>query len=184
MILPVYLYGQPVLKKIAQNINKDYPELEKFIEDMFETMYQSDGVGLAAPQIGRAIRLFVIDGEPMSDDDETLKGFKKVFINAEIYEKSGEEWYFNEGCLSVPGIREDVLRKSEIKIKYLDENFVEHDETYKGIAARIIQHEYDHLEGKLIPDRLPVLRRTMLKGKLASIAKGKVNVNYKFKVPR
>lgn len=181
MILPIYAYGQPVLRKVAIDINPDYPKLNELIDNMFETMYSSDGVGLAAPQIGLSIRLFVIDGAPMSDEDKELKLFKKVFINAHIIEQEGEPWGHKEGCLSVPGIHEEVRRQSTIRITYCDENFVEHTEVFSGMRARIIQHEYDHLDGKLIPDRLSPLRRRLLQSKLNNILKGNVDVNYKIK---
>ncbi len=178
MIYPIVVAGHPVLKMKAQEIDKNFPDLEKLIEDMFETMYVSDGVGLAAPQIGKAIRLFVIDGKPAAEDNPELEDFKKVFINPYIIEESGEEWFFNEGCLSVPGIREDVQRKSIVKIKYFDENWQQHEDVFDGMAARIIQHEYDHLEGTLFTDRLSFLKRKMLRGKLSDISKGKVDVSY------
>lgn len=183
MILPVYVYGSASLKKVAEDINPDYPNLKELISNMFDTMYKADGVGLAAPQVGITIRLFIVDAEPMSEDDESVKGFKKIFINPHILEESGEEWYYNEGCLSLPGIREDVKRKPVIKIKYLDENFVEHIETFDGIKARIIQHEYDHLEARLFVDKLSQLRKRLLKRKLTEISFGKVDVNYKISAP-
>lgn len=187
MILPIVAYGHPTLKKKAQNISKDYPNLSELIENMWETMGQSNGVGLAAPQVNLSIRLFVIDATHYLEEEETesdIKTFKKIFINAEITEEEGEEWSFNEGCLSVPEIREDVLRKPNITIRYLDENFVEHTEKYDGVIARIIQHEYDHLEGKLFVDRINSLRRILLKRKLNEITKGIVNVNYKMIFPK
>ncbi|HPW66188.1 MAG TPA: peptide deformylase [Salinivirgaceae bacterium] len=178
MIYPIVVAGHPVLKMKAQEIDKNFPDLNILIEDMFETMYVSEGVGLAAPQIGKSIRLFVIDGKPAAEDNPELEDFKKVFINPYIIEQSGEEWFFNEGCLSVPGIREDVQRKSIVKIKYLDENWQQHEDVFDGMAARIIQHEYDHLEGTLFTDRLSFLKRKMLRGKLSDISKGKVDVSY------
>ena len=178
MIYPIVVAGHPVLKMKAQEIDKNFPDLDKLIEDMFETMYVSDGVGLAAPQIGKSIRLFVIDGKPAAEDNPELENFKKVFLNPYIIEESGEEWFFNEGCLSVPGIREDVQRKSIVKIKYFDENWQQHEDVFDGMAARIIQHEYDHLEGTLFTDRLSFLKRKMLRGKLSDISKGKVDVSY------
>jgi peptide deformylase len=189
MILPIVAFGDPVLKKIGKEIEKDYPHLEKLIADMYETMYNAKGVGLAAPQIGKSIRLFVVDASPFSEDAETeeeaaLADFKKVFINAQITKEEGEEWKFNEGCLSIPKIREDILRKSKISITYLDENFKSHKETFEGIAARIIQHEYDHIDGKLFTDRINPIRRRLLNGKLNDITKGNVDVDYKMRFPK
>jgi len=181
MILPIYGYGQPVLREVAKDITPDYPDLKEFIRNMFETMYDAEGVGLAAPQVGKSIRLFVIDAEPMEEDHPELKGFKKVFINAHIVEESGEPWLYNEGCLSLPGIREDVRRKPTVKLKYFDENFEAHEEVFEGVAARIFQHEYDHLDGILIPDRISSLRRTLIRNKLNSIVTGDVKVSYKMK---
>ena len=181
MILPIFGYGQPVLREVAKDIDKDYPDLKDLIQNMFETMYDAEGVGLAAPQIGKSIRLFVIDAEPMSEDHPELKGFKKVFINAHIVEEDGEPWLYNEGCLSLPGIREDVRRKPKVTLNYMDENFEEHEEVFEGVAARIFQHEYDHLDGILIPDRISSLRRTLLRNKLNNIVTGNVSVNYKMK---
>ncbi len=190
MIFPIVAYGDPVLKKKAKDISKEYPKLSELIENMFETMYNAHGVGLAAPQIGLPIRLFVIDAEPFSEDEELseeeinqLKGFKKVFINATILEEKDEEWAFTEGCLSIPDIREDVFRNETIKIKYFDENFEEHIETYNGLAARVIQHEYDHIEGILFTDKLSSLKKRLIKGKLANISKGKVNADYRMRFP-
>lgn len=183
MILPIYVIGTPVLRKVAEDITPDYEGLEQLLKDMEETMYHSDGVGLAAPQIGKSIRVFIIDASPMDEDDETLKDFKKVFINPKIVEFRGERLLFNEGCLSIPTIREDVERESEIRIQYYDENFKFHDEVFDGIKARIIQHEYDHLEGILFTDRLNPLKKRLLKGKLTSVSKGKVDVNYRIKTP-
>ncbi|WP_103865269.1 peptide deformylase [Aquimarina sp. I32.4] len=190
MILPIVAYGDPVLKKKAKEINKDYPNLSDLIENMFETMYNAHGVGLAAPQIGLPIRLFMVDAEPFSEDEELsdeeikqLKGFKKVFINPVIVEETGEEWAFTEGCLSIPDVREDVFRKETIKINYFDENFVEHTDTYGGLAARVIQHEYDHIEGVLFTDKLSSLKKRLIKGKLANISKGKINSEYRMRFP-
>jgi peptide deformylase len=183
MILPIYVIGTPVLRKVAEDITPDYEGLEQLLKDMEETMYHSDGVGLAAPQIGKSIRIFIIDASPMDEDDESLKDFKKVFINPKIIEFRGERSLFNEGCLSIPTIREDVERESEIRIQYYDENFKFHDEVFDGIKARIIQHEYDHLEGILFTDRLNPLKKRLLKGKLTSVSKGKVDVNYRIKTP-
>lgn len=181
MIYPIVAYGDPVLKKKAKDITDKYPKLDQLIADMYETMYDSSGVGLAAPQIGLSIRLFVIDGEPFEDDE--VKDFKQVFINAQIKEESGELWKFNEGCLSIPTVREDVQRKQEVHIEFYDENWVLHKKTYTGIAARIIQHEYDHIEGILFTDRISPLRKRLLKNKLANISIGKVDVDYKMKFP-
>lgn len=181
MIKPIIAYGNPVLRKVAGDIDKDYPNLTELIETMFETMYASDGVGLAAPQIGLSIRLFVLDANPFVEDYPEAKGFKKVFINPHIVEESGDEWLFNEGCLSFPGIHEDVSRKSNVKITYLDENFVKHTDTFSGVCARVVQHEYDHLDGKCFIDHLNPLKRRLLSGKLNNIAKGKVSTKYKIK---
>ena len=184
MKLPIIAYGDPVLKRKAVDIDQDYPDLEQLIANMFETMYAAHGVGIAAPQVGLSIRLFVIDASPFAEDDAPeLKDFKKVFINAQIEEEEGEKWDFNEGCLSIPDIREDVSRHATIHIRYRDEHWVEHEETYSGLAARVIQHEYDHIEGKLFTDKLSVLRKAMLKSKLDAIAKGHVKVDYKMKFP-
>ena len=170
---------------MGEEIDKHYPDLPKLIADMFETMEKAKGVGLAAPQVGKAIRLFVVDGSPFAEGEEhpELKEFKKIFINAKIVDEKGEEWSYNEGCLSIPKIREDVKRKPAIKIKYLDENFVKHEESFTGIPARIILHEYDHIDGKLFIDRINTLRRTLLKSRLTDIAKGNVEVDYKMKFP-
>lgn len=181
MILPIVGYGHPVLKKKAEEISTDYPELTTLIDDMWQTMYNANGVGLAAPQIGKAIRLFVVDAEPFAEEEEKLTGFKKVFINPVILEESGENWFFNEGCLSFPDLRTDVQRKSVIRIKYLDENFAQHEDTFDGIAARIIQHEYDHVEGIVFIDRISPLKRQLLRGKLVNIIKGMVSPGYKMK---
>ncbi|PTN07529.1 peptide deformylase [Mangrovibacterium marinum] len=183
MIYPITVYGDPVLRKVAQPITKDYPDFDQFVKDMFETMYFSDGVGLAAPQIGLPIRMFVVDASAAADEEPELEGFKKAFINPEIIETKGDEWTMNEGCLSLPDIREDVSRPEFVKIKYLDENFVEHIEEYGGFAARVIQHEYDHLEGKLLVDHLSPLRKRMLKSKLTNITKGKVKTSYRIIIP-
>src|SRR5690606_23774159 len=158
-------------------------KLNELIADMFETMYAASGVGLAAPQIGKAIRLFVIDASPYEDDEPNLKDFKKVFINPQILDESGETWFSSEGCLSIPDIREDVSRHPVLRLRFMDETFVEYEETYDGLAARIIQHEYDHIEGKLFTDRLSPLKKALLKGKLDAISKGKVDVDYKMKFP-
>lgn len=183
MILPIYVYGSQVLKKIAVDIPKDYSDLDILINNMFETMHFSEGVGLAAPQIGKSIRLFVIDAAPMAEDEPSMKDFKKVFINAKIIEEKGNEWYYNEGCLSVPNIREDIKRKSRVNITYYDENFIFHNEWFDGIKARIIQHEYDHLEAILLVDRLSQLKKRLLKRKLTDISNGNVDVKYKIIYP-
>lgn len=190
MVLPIVAYGDPVLKKMATEIDKDYPKLKELIADMFDTMYNAKGVGIAAPQVGKSVRLFIVDASPFADDEEydekeagQLRVFKKVFINARILEEEGEEWSFNEGCLSIPRIREDVYRKPWVKIRYVDENFVEHTEEYEGVAARIIQHEYDHIDGVLFTDRINPLRKRLLKRKLMDISKGNVSVDYKMRFP-
>ena len=183
MILPIVAYGHPCLKKVAIDIEPDYPDLKQFIDDLWETMYHSEGVGLAAPQVNRSIRVFVIDASPFADKYPEAKDFKKVFINAEIYEESGEEFSFNEGCLSFPGLREDIIRKPVIRIRYLDEEFVEHDETYDGVVARVIQHEYDHIEGIVFVDRVSTLKKMLLKGRLTDISKGNVEVDYRMLFP-
>ncbi len=190
MILPIVAYGDPVLRKEARYIVKGEMELGKLIENMYDTMYEAAGVGLAAPQIGLDIRLFIVDGQPLNDNekdqdiDPTLIGFKKVFINAEILEEDGDDWAFEEGCLSIPGIRADVYRPERLTIKYQDQDFNEFTESFEGIAARIIQHEYDHIDGILFTDYLPPLKKRMLKNKLADITKGNVSVDYKMKFPK
>ncbi|MDY0199447.1 MAG: peptide deformylase [Tenuifilaceae bacterium] len=182
MIKPVYVYGSSVLRKVAQNIEPNYPMLNELISNMFETMYNSDGVGLAAPQVGLSIRLFVIDASPLADEHPELENFKKVFINAQIVERSEELVLFNEGCLSIPNLREDVERPESVLIKYQDENFAFHEERFDGTTARVIQHEYDHLDGILFTDRVSAIRRQMLKSKLNTISKGKFNASYKTKL--
>ena len=183
MILPVVAYGHPVLKKVAKEIDPSFPNLKEFIADMFETMYQSDGVGLAAPQVNQSIRLFVVDSSAFAEKYPDAANFKKVFINAAIYRQEGEEWSFNEGCLSFPGLREDIVRKPVIYIKYFDENFQPHDERIDGINARVVQHEYDHINGIVFVDRMSSLRKMILKGRLSDISKGKVEVAYKMVFP-
>ena len=190
MILPIVAYGDSVLRKTGKEIDKDYPKLKELLDNMFETMYNAMGVGLAAPQIGIPIRLFIVDATPFSDDEdlskeerELLKNFKKVFINAKIIEETGKEWIFNEGCLSIPDIREDISRNDTIKIEYLDENFDKKTEEYNGLIARVIQHEYDHIEGVLFTDKLSQLKKRLLKGKLSNISKGKIKVDYKMRFP-
>ena len=186
MILPIVAYGAAILRKVSEPIDADYPNLIKVIADMWETMYESNGVGLAAPQVNKNIRLFIMDSaqifESKEPEDETYvdaPGFKKVFINAQIISTGGVEWIYNEGCLSIPKIREDVLRPAEVTLSYMDENFATYTETFKGISARVILHEYDHIQGKLFIDYLKPLRRKILQGKLNDISKGKVRVDYK-----
>ena len=183
-MLPITAYGHPILKKVGEDIDKDYPGLEKLIEDMFETMYNSRGVGLAAQQINKAIRLFVIDASPYGEDYPEALDFKKVFINARITSFEGDDWEVEEGCLSVPGINEFVKRKSIIKMTYLDENFVEHNETFEGMTGRIIQHEYDHIEGKVFVEKLPQIKKMLLKRKLNDISIGISPAEYKMTLPR
>lgn len=180
MKLPIIAYGDPVLKKVCTDIDQDYPELKQLITNMFETMYHACGVGLAAPQIGLPIRLFLVD---FSDEEEGIPHYKKVFINAEILDETGEPWSFNEGCLSIPDIREHILRKPNIKIKYFDEHWVEHIDEVSSMPARVIQHEYDHIEGKLFTDRVSILRKTMLKSKLDAISKGDIKTDYRMRFP-
>ncbi|WP_430467737.1 peptide deformylase [Winogradskyella ouciana] len=190
MILPIVAYGDPVLKKKAKEIDKDYPKLTELIENMYETMYGAYGVGLAAPQVGLPIRLFLVDTEPFSEDEDLtdderaqMKDFKKTFINAQILEEEGDEWAFNEGCLSIPEVREDVFRQPKIKIQYQDENFETHVEEYDGLIARVIQHEYDHIEGVLFTDKLSSFKKRLIKGKLTNISKGKIKIDYKMRFP-
>ncbi|HBT84397.1 MAG: peptide deformylase [Fermentimonas sp.] len=186
MILPIYIYGHPVLRKVTQDIDPEtYPNLNELIDNMFETMYHAEGVGLAGPQVGLEDRIFVVDLSPLADDDHPeFKDFKKVFINAHITERTGDMEIVEEGCLSIPGIHEKVAREDEIRIKYLDENLQPHDEVYKGYMARVIQHEYDHLDGILFTDKISLLRRRMIKGKLSNLEKGKVNCDYRVKTVR
>ncbi len=190
MILPIVAYGDPVLRKMSADIGPDYPGLSALIADMWETMYNANGVGLAAPQVGKPIRLFLVDTTPFAEDEElsgkereALNGFKKVFINARIEMESGTKWAFNEGCLSIPDIREDVSRQPEIRISYLDEDFKPQTGTFDGLLARVIQHEYDHIEGILFTDKISSLKRRLLKGKLTNISKGKIAVDYKMRFP-
>jgi peptide deformylase len=191
MILPIVAYGNPVLRKVATDITADYPQLEKFIAAMWETMYASNGVGLAAPQVNKDIRLFVVDTVQMFENmDEKEKkeypgdaGLKAIFINAHIVELDGDEWPYNEGCLSIPKIREDIYRQESVTLKFMDENFQSHTKTFTGITARVILHEYDHIEGKLFIDHISPLKRKLMKGKLNDISKGKVNVDYKMAFP-
>lgn len=190
MILPIRAYGDPILRKKCHDIAKDYPDLQELIANMFETMQQARGVGLAAPQIGLDIRLFVVDVTPFVEDEdyEDMKGeledFRKVFINAQIVEREGEERKFNEGCLSIPAIHEDITRPDTITIEYLDENFVQHVDTFSDIRARVIQHEYDHIDGILFTDKLSSLKKKILKGKLNKISNGEIEVNYKMRYPK
>ena len=192
MILPIVAYGTPILRQVSKEIAPDYPDLAKLIEDMWETMYSSNGVGLAAPQVNRDIRLFIIDSRQVFENlEENEKdkypdgpGIKQVFINAHVVAVDGEEWSFNEGCLSIPKIREDIFRNEEVTLDFLDENFESHTVTYNGISARIILHEYDHIEGKLFIDYLKPLKRKLLKSKLDDITRGKISVDYKMSFPR
>lgn len=181
MILPVYLYGQPVLRKEAEEISKDYPEIKKLVVNMFETMYNAEGVGLAAPQVGLSIRLLVIDADVMGDDFPECKGFKRAMINPNILERSEEEIALEEGCLSLPGIHEKVSRAAKIRVTYLDEDFIEHDEIVEGFAARVVQHECEHLEGHVFIDNVSAIRRQLNKGKLNSIIKGTARCSYRAK---
>ncbi len=190
MVLPIVAYGDPVLRKEALEISKDFPKLHELIENMFETMYEARGIGLAAPQVGQAIRLFIVDATIFEDDEDLSEEeqkfaatFKRVFINAKIIEEMGDEWAFNEGCLSIPNIREDVFRQPQIVIEYEDENFKKHKETLSGIVARIVQHEYDHIEGILFTDKLSPLKKRLIKGKLANISKGNIDVDYRMRFP-
>lgn len=182
MIYPIVIYGSPVLRKVAQEIDENDPELEQFIEDMWETMYHSDGLGLAAPQVGKSIRMFVIDASPLEEEEPELKDFKQTFINAQIVERGEEEVNGSEGCLSIPNIREEVIRPSKIRIQYYDENFEYHDERYSGLLARVIQHEYDHTEGVLFTDKVAPLKKRLLRNKLLAVSKGKFKVDYKVKL--
>ena len=193
MILPILAYGDPILKKECDEIGKDYPKLSDLISDMFETMYKAKGVGLAAPQIGKNIRLFIVDGSPFAEKEEGeeddplaegIEDFKKVFINPIIEEEDGKEWPFQEGCLSIPKIRENVSRKPDIVVSYYDENWVLHEEKFSGYAARIIQHEYDHIEGVLFTDYLSPLKRKLLKKKLNNITNGLIEIEYKMSFPK
>ncbi|MDD6472528.1 MAG: peptide deformylase [Bacteroidales bacterium] len=181
MILPIYVYGQPVLRKVAEDITPDYPNLKELIANMHETMDRSDGVGLAAPQIGLPIRVVVVNLDVLSDDMPEYKDFRRVYINAHILEDLGETVSMEEGCLSLPGIHESVRRTNKIHVRYMDENFVEHDEIVEGYLARVMQHEFDHLEGQMFIDHLSPLRKQMIKGKLNAMLKGKVQCSYKVK---
>ena len=190
MILPIVAYGDPVLKKKASDITKDYPKLDELLANMFETMYNAYGVGLAAPQIGLPIRIFLVDTSPFAEDEDfteeeqnTLKNFKRVFINAKITKEEGDEWAFNEGCLSIPDVREDVFRQPKVTIDYFDESFESHTEVFDGLIARVIQHEYDHIEGVLFTDKLSSLKKRLIKGRLSNISKGKIDVDYRMRFP-
>lgn len=191
MILPIVAYGHPVLRKVTDDITPDYPQLDKVIEDMWETMYASSGVGLAAPQVNRPVRLFIVDTEQMfrnMNDEEKAdypgdEGIKAVFINAHIGELEGDDWPYNEGCLSIPKIREDIYRQESITLRFFDEQFAEHTKTFTGLTARVILHEYDHIEGKLFIDHISPLKRKLMKGRLNDISKGKVSVDYKMLFP-
>ena len=188
MIIPIFGYGEPVLRKIGEEISPEYPNLKEVIANMYDTMYNAYGVGLAAPQIGLAIRLFIVDTEPFSDSDDlsaeekvALNGFKRTFINAKMLKEEGEEWGFNEGCLSIPEVREDVFRNEKITIEYCDENFTKKTEVFDGLIARVIQHEYDHIEGILFTDHLTTLKKTLIKKKLQNIMEGKARPDYRMK---
>jgi peptide deformylase len=190
MILPIIAYGDPVLRKKATVISADYPKLKELLANMYETMYNAFGVGLAAPQIGLPIRVFLVDTSPFAEDDvltdeerQQLKDFKCTFINAKIIEEEGDEWAFNEGCLSIPHIREDVFRQPRIKIKYYDEEFNGHVKEFDGLLARVIQHEYDHIEGILFTDKISSFKKRLIKSKLQNISKGNINIDYKMKFP-
>ncbi len=192
MNLPIVAYGHPVLRKVATDITADYPELKVLIENMWDTMYNSNGVGLAAPQINRPIRMFVVDTiqivEGFDDEDKldypNEKPIKRVFINAHKVEETGDTWAYNEGCLSIPKVREDVMRHQSVTLRYMDENFVEHTETFDGITGRVILHEYDHIDGKLFIDHIAPLKRRLIKKKLEDISKGKIKVNYRMLFPQ
>ena len=185
MVLPIVAYGDPVLRKVGKEITKDFADLAKLIEDMYETMEKAKGVGLAAPQVNKSIRLFVVDSTKMYDDEkEKNEGIREVFINAKIIAQTGDEWPYEEGCLSIPQIREEVMRQPSIKIKYYDRDFKAHQKEFTGLTARVIQHEYDHIEGKLFIDHLKPLKRSLLKGRLDKISKGNVDVEYKMRFPK
>lgn len=181
MILPITAYGDPVLRKKAVEIEKTFPDLDNLIANMFDTMYNAHGVGLAAPQVGHSLRLFITDGAPFAEDEPELEKFKQVFINPVIVDEEGEAWKFNEGCLSIPGVREDILRKPNINVVYYNENFEKQMGTFSGLAARIIQHEFDHIEGILFTDKLSPIKKRLLRGKLEDISNGKTSVDYKMK---
>jgi len=178
MILPIYAYGQPVLKKVAEDIDQDYPDLEQLIKDMWETMYNAEGIGLAAPQVGLSIRLFLIDTTQLKDYEE---GVKMTFINAHKIEEVGKDWAYEEGCLSIPDVRGDIERPDTVTLEYMDENFERHEKTFTGMNARVIQHEYDHIDGVLFTDKLKPLKKRLVKKKLENVKKGKVDVDYRMK---
>jgi len=186
MILPVYVYGMTVLRKVAQEIPEDFENLDQLIEDMFETMHASDGVGLAAPQVGKSLRIFITDTTPMADNREEpeLMNWRKVFINPIILEEWGDPWSFEEGCLSLPNIREEVSRTSHVRIEYYDENWELKEEVYDGVRARVIQHEYDHLEGRLFIDLINPIRRKLLGGRLQAISRGRADCDYRMVYPK
>jgi peptide deformylase len=188
MILPIVGYGDPVLRKVCEEITPEYPNLKEIIANMYETMYNASGVGLAAPQVGIAIRLFMVDASPFSDDEDLateqqkqLKGFKRTFINAKILKEEGNDWAFNEGCLSIPDVREDVYRKEKITVEYCEEDFVMKTEVFDGLIARVIQHEYDHIEGILFTDKISSLKKRLIKGKLKNIMEGKTFQEYRMR---
>jgi peptide deformylase len=184
MIYPITVYGDPVLRKVTTDIEKNYEGLGKLADDMFETMHNAEGVGLAAPQIGLTFRIFVVDLSPLGDDEPLLKDFSKAFVNPQIIERSGEKVLMDEGCLSIPGLREDVLRFSTIRMKFFDTNWQEYDEVYTGFTARVLQHEYDHLDGIMFVDYCSPLKKRLLKSKLSDISKGNVTTSYRIKIPR
>ena len=187
MILPIVAYGDPVLRATCEEIDQNYPQLETLIANMFETMYEAQGVGLAAPQIGKSIRLFIVDATPFAEGEDGDPGcldFKRVFINPIIFEESGEEWGMEEGCLSIPGIREEVKRQGDLKIEYYDQNWDLYEESLTGFAARVVQHEYDHIEGVLFTDKISALRRQLIRSKLNDISKGKTDANYRMRFPK
>jgi peptide deformylase len=181
MILPIYAYGQPVLKKVAQDIAADYPNLKELIENMWATMYNASGVGLAGPQIGKSIRIFLVDTVQTMEEGKEDQGIKMVFINAQKVEETGKEWAYEEGCLSIPDIRGDVRRPDTLTLRYFDENFEEHTTTFTGINARVIQHEYDHIDGLLFTEKLKPIKKRLIKRKLENIKRGKVRSEYKMK---
>jgi peptide deformylase len=192
MVLPVVAFGHPVLRKVCDDVDPDYPELKKLIDDMWDTMYHTNGVGIAAPQVNKAVRIFVIDTEQVvetfEDEDKRLypneKAVKQVFINAEKIEETGKPWAYNEGCLSIPKVREDISRPAKVRLRYMDENFQEHEEEFDGITGRVILHEYDHIEGKLFIDYLPPLKKRLIKKRLEDISAGKVRVDYRMLLPK
>ena len=184
MLLPIYAYGQPVLKKVGEDIDKDYEGLSDLLTNMWETMYNADGVGLAAPQIGKAIRIFLVDTVQTMEEGEEDNGIKMAFINAHVVEESGAPWSYEEGCLSIPNIRGEVSRPEQVTIKWVDEEWNEHQQTFNGINARVIQHEYDHIEGKLFTEQLKPLKKKLIKRKLEAIKKGNVKAHYRMRFPK